>query len=126
MQATKSMRGVLVLAMATGTIGLSGDTIAQEIPANAGPPAWVVEAWESGNAPVVPVDGPPAWVVEAWQNGEMPQRPSGPPAWVVARQEMANELGLPGPPPEVRQAWEDGVGFELPGPSSFIFDLIDF
>lgn len=124
MRRSISIRGLLMLALVTGVIALSPDAKAQERPENAGPPAWVIDAWESNNTPVASVVGPPAWVVEAWQNGEMPQRPSGLPVWVMARQDMAKELGLPGPPPEVLQAWKDGEGFDLPGPPSFIFDIL--
>ena len=94
-------------------------------PTKAGPPAWVIEAWESGEVPMPPANGPPSWVVDAWRNGDGPQRPAGPPAWIPARQEMAKELGLPGPPAEVIEAWKNGDGFDLPGPPDFVLDLFD-
>lgn len=124
MRSTMTFYGLLMLALATGAITLSTDANAQEKPDNAGPPVWVVDAWVSGVSPVAPVSGPPAWVVEAWQNGEMPQRPLGPPAWVAARHEIAKELGLPGPPPEVLEAWKNGEGNDLPGPPSFVLDIL--
>lgn len=89
-----------------------------------GPPDFVLETSESGEAP----DGPPAWVVEAWQNGEQPgtdvDGEFGPPAWVVERHRRAAELGLPGPPAEVIEAWKNGEGPDLPGPPDFVLDLL--
>ena len=67
-----------------------------------------------------------AGVVEIWQTGEQPQRPTGMPPWIAVRHEMARELGLPGPPQEVLDAWENGEGESLPGPPQFIFDLLGF
>ena len=90
-----------------------------------GPPDFVLEAWESGEAPVPPQDGPPTWVVEAWESGERPRAGGfGPPAWVVERHRMAAELGLPGPPPAVIEAWENGEGFDLPGPPEFVWEIL--
>lgn len=129
MRNTKSINVLLTLAFVAGTAVVSKDANAQERPAQpeaAGPPAWVLEAWESGEAPVAPANGPPSWVVEAWQNGERPQRPVGPPLWIARRHEMAKELGLPGPPAEVIEAWENGEGFDLPGPPDFVLDLFGF
>lgn len=116
---------LIVLAFLIGTVAVSANADAQK-PAQAGPPAWVIEAWESGDAPVVPANGPPAWVVEAWQNGVQSTRPDGPPPWIAARHSLALEIGLPGPPPEVIQAWENGEGFDLPGPPNFVLDLLGF
>ena len=129
MRNPKSINVLLTLAFVAGIAVISADVNAQEKPAEAekaGPPAWVLEAWESGEALVVPANGPPAWVVEAWQNGERPQRPVGPPPWITARHEMARELGLSGPPAEVIEAWQNGEGFELPGPPDFVLDLFGF
>lgn len=141
MQMMKRHRIFTVMALAAGFAAISANTNAQERPAEAGPagpPAWVIAAWENGEAPVAPAMGPPAWVVEAWQNGERPQRPQGaqrprgsqrpfgPPPWIAARHEMAKELGLSGPPSEVREAWKSGNGFELPGPPNFVLDLFGF
>jgi len=67
--------------------------------------------------------GPPGWVVQAWENGERAQ-PTVMPWWVKARLEMARELGLPGPPQEVFDAWERGEGFDLPGPPDFVLELL--
>ena len=127
MRNTKSIGALLALAVVAGIAAFSVDANAQEKPAEteAGPPAWVLEAWESGEAPEVPVNGPPAWVVEAWKNGDRPQRPAGPPPWIARRHEMARELGLSGPPAEVIAAWENGEGFELPGPPDFVLDLLN-
>ena len=89
------------------------------------PPAFVVEAWERGEAPV-PENGPPAWVIESWTNGEHLRAGGGfgPPKWVQERHVMGQELGLPGPPPEVIEAWQNGEGFDLPGPPDFVLDLL--
>ncbi len=62
MQKMKSIR--TVLALVAGVAAISANANAQEKPAEAekaGPPKWVPEAWESGEAPVVPANGPPAW-----------------------------------------------------------------
>ncbi len=126
MRKTKSIRVLPALAFVVGTVAISVNAHAQKPAQAGGPPAWVLEAWESGEAPVVPENGPPAWVVEAWQNGERPVRPNGPPPWIAARHEMAKELGLPGPPSEVIEAWENGEGFDLPGPPDFVLDLLGF
>ena len=92
-----------------------------------GPPSWVLEAWETGEDPVVPVDGPPAWVVDAWANGEHPRANGmfGPPAWVVGDSDSAD-----GPPAWVVDAWANGEhprgnggGF---GPPDFVLDLLGF
>lgn len=128
MRRLKSICALMVLALVACTSGSSVDANAEDHRRQGeqnGPPAWVVEAWETGEAPIVPEAGPPAWVVEAWQDGERPQRPTGPPPWVAARHEMAKELGLPGPPPEVVEAWENGEGFDLAGPPDFIRDLLE-
>lgn len=125
MQKMKSVRRLFALAFVVGTATVSATAHAQK-PAHDGPPAWVLEAWKTGEAPVVPANGPPAWVVETRQNGERPQRPAGPPPWIAARHEMARELGLPGPPDEVTEAWDNGEGFALPGPPDFVFDLLGF
>lgn len=120
---------LLAMALVTATIAISSDAIGQERadrPATDGPPAWVLDAWESGDSPEPPAYGPPAWIVQAWQSGERPAQPMGPPAWVLARQEMAKELGLPGPPAEVLEAWQNGEGFSLPGPPEFVFELFGF
>jgi len=120
----------VIMALTLLTMAIPAVAFSQERPADVGrrggPPAWVIEAWESSEAPVPPANGPPAWVVEAWMNGERPQRPTGPPPWIAARHEMAKELGLPGPPPEVIKAWENGEGFDLPGPPDFVLDLLGF
>lgn len=120
---------LLALALVTATIAISSDANGQERevrPATTGPPAWVLDALESGDAPEPPAYGPPAWVVEAWQSGERPARPMGPPEWVLARQEIATERGLPGPPAAVLEAWQNGDGFSLPGPPEFVFELFGF
>ena len=112
--------------MTESTVGAAdGSPTQQDRPAG-GPPEWVVEAWKMGEAPVVPDSGPPAWVVEAWSNGERPQRPSGVPPWVARRHTMAKELGLPGPPDEAIEAWENGEGTDLPGPPSFVREMLGF
>lgn len=101
MKKTKSIGVLVAMAFVAGIAAFSTHANGQEQPAKpkaAGPPEWVLEAWETGEAPVVPAIGPPAWVVEAWENGERPQRPTGPPPWIAKRHEMAKELGLPGPP----------------------------
>ncbi|TWU04758.1 hypothetical protein [Stieleria varia] len=119
----------IALALVAAAITMSSDANGQqptEKPAAAGPPAWVLDAWATGEVPIPPADGPPAWVVEAWQNGEQPSRPMGPPPWSGARQEFAKEIGLPGPPVEVLEAWENGEGFSLPGPPDSVFELIRF
>ena len=118
-----------VLALVAGIAAISADANAGERPVEAGtsvPPLWVLEALESGEAPVVPKNGPPAWVVEAWQNGERPQRPAGPPPWIASRHAIARQLGLPGPPPEVIDAWQNGDGADLPGPPEFVFEWFGF
>lgn len=118
-----------LLAVALSTIAISSDANGQESgvrPATAGPPAWVLDAWDSGDSPEPPVYGPPSWVVDAWQSGERPARPIGPPMWVLARQEMAQEFGLPGPPAEALEAWQNGEGFSLPGPPKFVFELFGY
>jgi len=123
----KLICGALTMAMSTGLVAVSTQTNAQEPtsrPAHDGPPAWVLDAWETDEAPIVPVNGPPSWVVEAWANGEMRERPVGPPPWITARHEMAKEIGLPGPPAEVLDAWSSGNGFDLPGPPSFVLDIL--
>ena len=119
----------IALALVAGISTISAEANAQEKPADAvevGPPAWVLEAWETGEEPVVPANGPPAWVVEAWKNGERPHRPAGPPPWITSRHEMAHKFGLPGPPAEVIQAWQNGGGFDLPGPPDFVLSLFGF
>lgn len=129
MKKTKSIGVLVAMAFVAGIAAFSTHANGQEQPAKpeaAGPPEWVLEAWETGEAPVVPAIGPPAWVVEAWENGERPQRLAGPPPWIAKRHEMAKELGLPGPPTEVIEAWENGEGFEFPGPPDFVLDLLGF
>lgn len=129
MRKMKSINVWLVLAFVTSVAAVSSNVKAQERPGEVGPPgppAWVIESWESGEAPVIPANGPPAWVVRAWESGERPTRPSGPPPWVAARHEMALELGLPGPPDEVIEAWKNGEGADLPGPPGIVFDLLGF
>ena len=58
MRNTKSIGALLALAVVAGIAAFSVDANAQEKPAEteAGPPAWVLEAWESGEAPEVPVN----------------------------------------------------------------------
>ncbi len=129
MRKMKLIFGLLAVALVVGVVATSADTNAQERPAEAGapgPPAWVIQSRESGEAVVVPENGPPAWVVEAWQNGERRGHQGGPPPHVAARHEMAKKLGLPGPPAEVIEAWENGEGRSLPGPPDFVLDLLGF
>ena len=117
---------ITVLAfVVVGTIRVSDSSAADDQRAF-GPPAWVMEAWASGNPAVVPPNGPPAWVVEAWQSGANPPDyfSGGPPPGVLARHAAARELGLPGPPPDVVDRWENGEGFDLPGPPDFVLDLL--
>ena len=85
-----------------------------------GPPAEVVAAWEAGEGDLLP--GPPAWVLQMRsRDGE---RSSGMPPWVAAMHERAAEIGLPGPQPEVIDAWENGEGEFLPGPPQFVLDIL--
>ncbi len=119
----------IAMVLVTAAITMSSDANGQqptEKPAAAGPPTWVLDAWETGETPTPPAYGPPSWIVEAWQSGEQPSQPAGPPPWIVARQGFAKEIGLPGPPVEVLEAWENGEGFNLPGPPEFVFDLFWF
>lgn len=129
MRRFNSVCALLALSMVTCTIGSSADANADDYGRQGeqdGPPKWVIEAWETGEAVIVPTDGPPAWVVDAWRSGDRPERPVGPPPWIAARHEMAKELGLFGPPRDVIDAWQNGEGFELPGPPDFVRDLLGF
>lgn len=123
---TRSMRLLmvgLVLALGLGLAvqaGMNG-AVADERPGD-GPPDFIRQAWERGEAPVIPENGPPAWVVEAWQNGEMPV--AGPPPFIQVRLERAQALGLQGPPAEVVEAWESGNGENLPGPPAWVLDML--
>lgn len=85
-----------------------------------GPPPEVVAAWEAGQGDLLP--GPPEWVV-AMRSGD-DGRPAGMPPWVAAMHDRAAEIGLPGPPPEVIDAWENGEGEFLPGPPQFVLDIL--
>lgn len=92
-----------------------------------GPPAEVIAAWENGEGHLLP--GPPAWVLEMRQvrGSAQPQADqSGMPPWVAKRHVMAQQLGLGGPPAEVIEAWQSGMGFDLPGPPEFVLDLMQF
>ena len=115
----RSFRPLIGVGITIGVISSAAVVFAQR-PEDAGesrqdPPSFVLEAWESGEAPVPPQTGPPTWVVDAWKSGEHPRASGefGPPAFVVERHRMAQELGLPGPPPEIIGAWENGEGFDL-------------
>ena len=126
MRNVKTLLGLSIIAVLLGSAALAlGQRPKEPGETPQGPPDFVLEAWESGEAPVPPQGGPPAWVIEAWQNGERPDAGGfGPPAWVVERHRMAAELGLPGPPAEVIEAWENGEGFDLPGPPDFVLELL--
>ena len=88
-----------------------------------GPPAEVIAAWENGEGHLLP--GPPAWVLEMRQARELSRADVGVmPPWVAKRQAMAQQIGLDGPPPEVIQAWQNGDGFDLPGPPEIVIDLL--
>lgn len=117
---------VMAYGLAGTSVGAENGNLTPQDRNGDGPPEWVVEAWETGNPPVVPESGPPAWVVEAWSKGEAPQRPDGMPPWVARRHAMAKEMGLPGPPDEVLEAWENGDGESLPGPPDFVRELFGF
>lgn len=82
-----------------------------------GPPAEVVAAWENGQGDLLP--GPPAWVIEMRRSASQDDSLSMPP-WIAARHAMAAEVGLPGPPAEAVEAWQNGEGDSLPGPPSFV------
>lgn len=100
----KSFLGIGVVVALTCSAALVLAQRPEHVEAEQGPPAFVVEAWETVEAPVVPENGPPAWV--------------------QARHAMAQELGLPGPPPEIIEAWQNGEGFDLPGPPDFVLELL--
>lgn len=88
-----------------------------------GPPPEVIEAWQEGNGDSLP--GPPAWVFEMRQGGGFAQAELGDmPPWVARRHAMATQLGIGGPPTEVTEAWQNGEGFDLPGPPRFLLDLM--
>lgn len=42
------------------------------------------------------------------------------PPWIAARHALAVEVGLPGPPAEAVEAWQNGDGDSLPGPPWFV------
>ncbi|MEM9410239.1 MAG: hypothetical protein AAGA30_03945 [Planctomycetota bacterium] len=56
--------------------------------------------------------------------GPRSERNFGPPPWVAVRINFLKSLGLPGPPAEVVEAWENGYGFDLPGPPQFILEFL--
>ena len=85
-----------------------------------GPPPEVIAAWESGVGNLLP--GPPEWVIAMRSEGG--KVPDAMPAWVAAMHDRAAEIGLPGPPPEVIEAWEHGEGDLLPGPPPFVLDML--
>ena len=94
-------------------------TVADEPVQTYGPPPEVVAAWEAGDGDLLP--GPPEWVIAMWS--EDGDGPNGMPPWVAAMHERAAEIGLPGPPLEVIDAWENGEGKCLPGPPQFVLDI---
>lgn len=99
-----------------GTIAVAEESI-QPL----GPPAEVVAAWEAGSGDLLA--SPPEWVI-AMRSGDS-ERSAAMPPWVAARLARAAEIGLPGPPPEVIEAWENGEGEVLPGPPQFILELLE-
>jgi hypothetical protein len=107
---------LVLLTVATTTQAQENDT---ERPF--GPPPEVIAAWESGEGHLLP--GPPAWVIEM-RYGKA-QEAGGMPPWVAARHARAAELGLPGPPTEVIEAWQKGEGESLPGPPDFVLDVLE-
>lgn len=82
-----------------------------------GPPAEVVAAWQNGQGDLLP--GPPAWVLEM-RKGAFQNSGRSMPPWIAARRALAAEVGLPGPPAEAVEAWQNGEGDSLPGPPSFL------
>lgn len=115
MKRLASMFALAVLTTATTTQAQDNDG---ERPKQRGfgPPAEVVAAWENGQGDLLP--GPPEWVIE--MRTETAQDGVAMPPWIAARQAMAAEIGLPGPPAEAIEAWQNGEGDNLPGPPSFV------
>lgn len=113
----------IAMLLAVALLATSGIAQAQESKGERpsgrvfGPPAEVVAAWENGQGDLLP--GPPAWVIEMRMGASQDDGLSMPP-WIAARHAMAAEVGLPGPPAEVIEAWQNGEGDSLPGPPSFV------
>ena len=113
----------IAMMVAVALLATSGTAKAQdnegERPAGRvfGPPAEVVAAWENGLGDLLP--GPPSWVIEMRRGASDGTGRSMPP-WIAARHALAAEVGLPGPPAEVVEAWQNGEGDSLPGPPPFV------
>ncbi len=117
-----------LIAMVALSVSPESTTLAHGNP-NAdsfGPPDWVVEAWETGEDPVVPEDGPPEWIIESWKSGDRQTGlRSGPPPWVRGAHAKAQERGLAGPPAWVVEAWENGEGQTLGGPPEWVLEALE-
>lgn len=103
-------------------LALGAMATAQESDARSpfGPPPEVIAAWEAGEGDLLP--GPPEWVFgRRASRGKITDLM---PPWVASMHESAVEIGLPGPPPEVIDAWEAGEGETLPGPPAFVLDIL--
>lgn len=109
------------LALVVLTLTTTTQAQENETERSFGPPADVMAAWENGEGYLLP--GPPEWVIEM-RNGNS-QEAGGMPPWVAARHARAVEPGLPGPPPEVMEAWRNREGESLTGPPDFVFDILE-
>ena len=106
MRNLKLIKGLGVLVVMTATaLAFTPQRQGQDA-AEFGPPSWVLDAWETGEEPVVPENGPPDWVVDAWTDGDHPRANGGfgPPPWVFNLEQRDTF----GPPAWVIEAWENG------------------
>lgn len=114
----------LALLATTGTARAQDNEGERPSSPTFGPPAEVIAAWENGQGDLLP--GPPAWVLEMRKGasqvrfGASEDAGSAMPPWIAARHARAAEFGLPGPPAEAIEAWQNGEGDSLPGPPSFV------